>query len=67
LLKGTRGRVAADLEKVTDAIYKVSQLAFSAKQSLQELEINPLWVNGGQVEALDALMKWKQTDRVVSQ
>lgn len=66
LLKGTRGRVAADLDQVADAIYKVSELALAVEGNLQELEINPLWVQGTQVEALDALIKWKQSDTVLS-
>jgi acyl-CoA synthetase (NDP forming) len=66
LLKGTRGRVAADLDQVADAIYKVSELALAAEGHLQELEINPLWVQGAQVEALDALIKWKSADTVLA-
>ncbi len=65
LLKGARGRVPADLDQVADAIYKVSQLALAAGDHLEELEINPLWVLGDQVEALDALIKWKASDKVI--
>lgn len=66
LLKGARGRVPADLDQVADAIHKVSQLAYSLQDQLEELEINPLWVLGDQVEALDALIKWKQSGKVLS-
>jgi hypothetical protein len=66
LLKGARGRIAADLDQLAEAICKVCELALSVKDELQELEINPLWVRGSQVEALDALIKWKQPkDRYV--
>jgi acyl-CoA synthetase (NDP forming) len=58
LLKGVRGGVKADLEQVVDAIYRLTLAALSVSDQLQELEINPLWVHGAEVEALDALIKW---------
>ncbi|GAA4714931.1 acetate--CoA ligase family protein [Brevibacillus fulvus] len=60
LLKGARGQKAADLDKVAEAICKIGTLAWTMQDELEELEINPLWVSGEQVEALDALIKWKE-------
>ena len=37
-------------------ITSMSNVALSLGGALQALEVNPLWVNGDQVEALDALV-----------
>jgi hypothetical protein len=56
LLQGARGTRPADLEALAEAIAAVGRAALSLGGSLQALEVNPLWVNGDQVEALDALV-----------
>jgi acetate---CoA ligase (ADP-forming) len=66
LLKGARGRAPADLDQVAEAIYRVTRVALSVSDQLQALEINPLWVRGTQVEALDALIKWNESSAAVS-
>jgi acyl-CoA synthetase (NDP forming) len=56
LLRGARGQVAADLDKLAGVIAAVGEAALSLGSALRSLEINPLWVNGDQVEALDVLV-----------
>jgi acetate---CoA ligase (ADP-forming) len=55
LLQGARGRVPADLDALAMVIADVGELARSVP-GLQALEVNPLWVNGDQIEALDVLV-----------
>ncbi|WP_054969811.1 acetate--CoA ligase [Alicyclobacillus ferrooxydans] len=59
VLHGVRGGPAADLDQVADAIWKLADIAVRMGDSLQALEVNPLLVNGSQVEALDALITWR--------
>jgi acetate---CoA ligase (ADP-forming) len=61
LLAGQRGVPAADLDAVAAAIVSVSEAALAAREGLLALEVNPLWVRGAQVEALDALFEWADT------
>jgi acetate---CoA ligase (ADP-forming) len=56
LLQGARGSKPADLDAVAAAISKVSEVALSLGGALRAMEVNPLWVNGDQVEALDVLV-----------
>lgn len=56
LLHGARGSVPADIERLCEVIVRVSRLAESLP--LDTLEINPLRVNGSEIEALDALAVW---------
>ncbi|WAH37489.1 acetate--CoA ligase family protein [Alicyclobacillus dauci] len=56
LLRGTRGRIGADIERLVDVIYQISRLAVRHRDQLRALEINPLWIHGSQIEALDALI-----------
>lgn len=59
LLTGFRGAEATDLDELAQVIFKISQVAVGLGDELEELEINPLRVAGNQVEALDALVRWK--------
>lgn len=59
LLKGFRGGEATDLDLLAREIFKISQVAVGLGDELEELEINPLRVSGNQIEALDALIRWK--------
>ncbi|WP_449372623.1 acetate--CoA ligase family protein [Arthrobacter psychrolactophilus] len=59
LLTGFRGGQATDLDVLTQEIFKISQVAVGLGDDLEELEINPLRVAGDQIEALDALIRWK--------
>jgi succinyl-CoA synthetase beta subunit len=60
LLAGPRGTEKADLDAVADVIASVAGLAQRLGDRLEALEINPLLVRGSQVEALDALITWRQ-------
>jgi acyl-CoA synthetase (NDP forming) len=60
LFDGPRGTEKADLDAVADAITAVAGLAQRLGDQLETLEINPLLVRGSQVEALDALITWRQ-------
>ena len=57
LLRGARGRRPADLDALAQVIKNVGDAALSIRDgSLRALEINPLWVNGDRIEALDVLV-----------
>lgn len=62
LLEGQRGVPAADLETLAATIARISEAILSLGPDLAELDINPLWVSGSQVEALDALFVWQAPD-----
>ncbi len=57
VLQGARNRPAADLPALVDAIGRVADLA-AAHDDVAVLEVNPLWVRGSQVEALDGLIEF---------
>jgi acetate---CoA ligase (ADP-forming) len=56
LLKGARGSLPVDLDALAEAVTKLGDVAVSLGDSLGALEVNPLWVNGSQIEALDVLV-----------
>jgi acetate---CoA ligase (ADP-forming) len=60
LLQGARGAAPANLDAVAEAIARLGEAALALDAapdwSLRALEVNPLWVNGDQVEALDVLV-----------
>ena len=58
LLQGARGAQAADLDAVVEVIYQIAELAQRLKTNLEALEINPLRVDGTQIEALDSVITW---------
>ncbi len=55
LLAGARGLPAADLDAVAAAVAAIGDAALALGPDLDALEVNPLWVRGSHVEALDAL------------
>lgn len=55
LLTGSRGRPAADLEAIAQAIMTVQQIVIDAGDALAELDINPLIATPEGVIAVDAL------------
>jgi succinyl-CoA synthetase beta subunit len=55
LLEGARGGSRADLDALAKIIAAVGELAASVP-GLRALEVNPLWVSGDQIEALDVLV-----------
>jgi acyl-CoA synthetase (NDP forming) len=56
LLTGARGSRPADLDALAGVIAAVGEAALSLGGALRALEVNPLWVNGDQIEALDVLI-----------
>ena len=59
LLAGQRGVPAADLDAVACAIARIGDALLSFGPDLVEADVNPLWVRGSHVEALDALFVWR--------
>jgi len=63
LLQGARGARPADLDAVAEAIAGLGEVALGLGGTLRALEVNPLWVNGDQVEALDVLVITEARDQ----
>jgi hypothetical protein len=67
LLQGARGARPASLDAVAEAIAGLGEVALSLNGAqygaLRALEVNPLWVNGDQVEALDVLVVTEGTEQ----
>lgn len=59
LLSGVRGAPPADLEAVVDAIVRIAALAGALGDDLESLEVNPLRVDGPVIEAVDAVVTWR--------
>jgi acyl-CoA synthetase (NDP forming) len=58
LLKGARGTRPADMRQLVEVIVRVARLAEAL--ALDTIEINPLRVDGSQIEVLDALVVWNK-------
>ncbi|WP_037065318.1 acetate--CoA ligase family protein [Pseudonocardia acaciae] len=56
LLAGARGRRPADLDRLCEVIARIAGSALALGPALRTLEVNPLWVDGPRVEALDVLV-----------
>jgi acyl-CoA synthetase (NDP forming) len=56
LLGGMRGARPADLGSLATTILRIADAALSLRDSLSSLEVNPLWVDGDRIEALDVLV-----------
>ena len=63
LLQGARGSQPANLDAVAAAIAGLGEVALALNGALRALEVNPLWVNGDQVEALDVLVVAEGTEQ----
>jgi acyl-CoA synthetase (NDP forming) len=61
LLQGARGQQRVDTDALADVIFRVSELALGLQEHLTALEINPLLVSNTTIEALDALVTWKDS------
>lgn len=59
ILDGVRGKRAADKGALCEVIAKIGALAVALGDNLESLEVNPLVVNGSEIEALDALVTWR--------
>lgn len=60
LLQGARGTKAADMDALVEIISRTAGLAQALGEELESLEINPLRVDGSQIEALDAVLTWRK-------
>jgi acyl-CoA synthetase (NDP forming) len=60
LLDGERGLVPADLPAIAAAIAKFIDMATALSGRIQEIEINPLMIDGRSIAAVDALVVLKQ-------
>ncbi len=60
LLQGARGSKSADVDALIEVICDIAELAQSLKGHMESLEINPLRVDGSQIEALDAVITWSE-------
>jgi acyl-CoA synthetase (NDP forming) len=60
LLQGVRGAPAADLDALASVVARIGDAAVALGGELEALEVNPLWVRGSEVEALDALAVWRK-------
>lgn len=58
LLAGARGLPPADIDAVAAAVVAIGDVALRLGPDLAELDVNPVWVAGDRVEALDALAVW---------
>jgi acyl-CoA synthetase (NDP forming) len=56
LLRGFRGRPAADLDALAAALGRLAAFAIERKDQIREIEINPLFVYESSVCAVDALV-----------
>ena len=59
LLQGQRGVPAAGIDGLAAVIARIGDVLLACGDELIEADINPLWVRGDQVEALDALLVWR--------
>jgi acetate---CoA ligase (ADP-forming) len=62
LLSGGRGSEATDVERLVDVVLRFASLAYQLTPQLETIELNPLWVRGGEVEGLDVLVEWAEAD-----
>ncbi len=56
LLQGFRGKAASNRQALIDAIVALSVIAFEFKDSIAEIDINPVLVNDNEALAVDALI-----------
>lgn len=56
ILKGVRGKKPVDQDKLVDVVLKVAQVALAIGDRLDSIEINPLSVDGADIQALDSLL-----------
>lgn len=59
-LQGFRGAAPVDLERLAAVIARISELAADQRESIAELDVNPLICAGERIIAVDALLAKKQ-------
>jgi acyl-CoA synthetase (NDP forming) len=60
VLNGVRGAAPADRDALTAVIARLGDLALALGDDLESLEVNPLLVDGTRIEALDAVVTWRE-------
>lgn len=60
LLQGTRGQQPVNIEKLVDILFRITQVAQGLQEQLVALEINPLVLNGSEIEVLDAFIATRE-------
>ena len=58
LLQGYRGAPPVDLDRLAEVVAGIGHAALALGPQLAAFEVNPLRVNGTEIEALDALAIW---------
>lgn len=59
LLHGERGAEPVDLDALGGVVALIGDLALALGPDLAALDVNPLWVRGSRIEALDGLAVWQ--------
>ncbi|MGH9095268.1 MAG: acetate--CoA ligase family protein [Acidimicrobiales bacterium] len=59
LLRGARGSRPADMDRLVSIVGRIARLAEGLGDALDTLEVNPLRVDGDEIEVLDALAVWR--------
>jgi len=60
VLDGVRGAAPADRDALTAVIARIGDLALALGDSLESLEVDPLLIDGDRIEALDAVVTWRE-------
>jgi acetate---CoA ligase (ADP-forming) len=60
VLDGVRGAAPADRDALTAVIARIGDLALALGEDLESLEVNPLLADGARIEALDAVLTWRE-------
>jgi acyl-CoA synthetase (NDP forming) len=63
VLDGVRGGAPADRGALAAVIARIGDLALALGADLESLEVNPLLADGRRIEALDAVVTWREPDR----
>jgi acyl-CoA synthetase (NDP forming) len=63
ILDGYRSSAAADRFSIADTVCRIAEATTALGDDLLSLEINPLWVSGNRIEALDGLVQWRPRTR----
>jgi acyl-CoA synthetase (NDP forming) len=63
VLDGVRGGAPADVPALAEVVSRIGDLALALGDELESLEVNPLRVEGSVIEALDAVVTWRQDQK----
>lgn len=62
VLKGFRGSEPVDLDRLADAVVRLSEFAADQRTRIAELDVNPLICTGQRITAVDALIVLQRND-----